>query len=414
MTDFWETFADELDGAAGGDGGGGAGVKGLPAAAPAPAGGPAPAPAGPPGRLGSGAPGGATGALDAAPSDCDDDTCGECGVPTRRDGHQRVCPTCGRIYEFEGELDQALSSGSNWKQGPARVFAARPSPQFKIVGPERGRFGGLLDSVAPADTAKAQTFEVYTELCNLNNEFLQKYHKAFPKDVLRQVAEVYVSDVIQKAGIIRSQNKRTVLAQLVFSYCVKRCEVWSREEVAQLFQLDGGLARGESQLRKMGACTSELNQDQVFPCIVSAFAGLGLNYDPHARPDCTLSATVKIPLTAADGALIERLRAAALDLVQTGAENYLGIGSAPRTRAVGATYAVLRRAAIAGLLPAHWRLPAVPEPKGRGSLEWVSKGRVEIRPQTVRNYLAILAEYHRVFAPVFERHGLAAEPIAAL
>jgi hypothetical protein len=404
MADFWDSYVHDLDAQI---------SDGLCDPAPAPAAAPVPPREEPAAARHAAAP-----AAAQPPREAEEDMCVECGVPTKRGGHQRTCPSCGRIYDYEGEADDratfSATTGTAWKRGPSQVFAARPSPMFKMTGPEGGRFGRLLDSVAPADSGESRIYDVYSELLNLNNEYRQKHQKVFSQDLLREVAEVYVKDVIEKAGVIRSQNKRTVLAQLVFTFSMKRHVACKKEDVINLFQLSTGLARGESQLRKIGACSAELNQDQDWPCICSTFAGLGLVYDPHALPACSLSSPSAVPLTAADGALIEKLQKAALDLVKTGARVHVGVGCAPRTRATGATYAVLRRAALAGRLPGHWRLPAEPGAKGRGSLDWVSRGGVEIRPQTVRNYLQILARYHSQFVDVYSRHGLASERIEAL
>lgn len=335
------------------------------------------------------------------------DFCEECGVPTAASTlnlqSECVCPECGQIYEKSCEEEQAQLGTV-----PSRPPDVRAAPRLRMVGDDASRHQRILDKSAHTDTDEACVSDLFKGLLIYNNEYRQKYGMAYPVSALRKVAETYVSSV-RARGVVRSQNKRAILANLVYRECT--AEGRTKAQAAQLFQLPGsGLARGETRLRQLGACTEILNADQDAAWIEAAFTKMGLVYRPHDPLSSSLSPEgASTPaLTREDAELITSFKGAAEALLECGKKRSVGIEFAPRTRATGAVYAVLRRAVMAQRLPAHWRFAAgtaVPAGQVRGSIEWISQ-LCDIRRQTVEGFLKTLFTYHSQFAGVYVKYGL--------
>jgi len=336
--------------------------------------------------------------------------CEDCGVGTdrRQNEAERICPDCKRIYECPVDSDLA-SLGEETKKARA--------PRLIIVGDDSRRFQRELDKSAVIDTVQVRTADVFEELCNYNKQYLALTGRSFSMQLLKQVAFVYTTDIIPRGGVIRSQHKRAALGFLVYLVCTHEGTACSRPEAAGLMQLPNGLARGESLIRTIGACTDllkHLDENQETSWVTTNLSRLGLRYVPHALAECGFpSEQTEITMGEQDREIIAMLHEAAVEIISTGVKKRIGISCVSQTRATGALFAVLRRAALAGVIPAHWKLPPRPEPKARGSLDWISN-LCEIRPQTVKGYLKSLQDYHRTFAPVFRKYGLDAREYESL
>lgn len=345
------------------------------------------------------------------------ETCEECGVATRATVAltEHICPDCGRVYTRPCEEEQA--------QFAPRLTDAKVAPRLRMVGADAFAQQRLLDKSSSTDGKAACVQDIIQELTSYNREFSQTTGKVYPPAVLAEVAHRYVEDVRTEGQVIRAQNKQAVLALLVFIHSQKYGR--TRQDAAQLLQLNtNGLAKGENKLRRLGACEQLLNQDPHSDQIDAVFVSLGIVYNPRPVPGQTeleeAAARERgedlVRVDAAGARTMAELKTAALELLAVGQESNVGtLGLAPRTRAIGAAYCVLRRAARAGRLPVLWRMPsAAIVPSGeRGSLEWLAQ-KCNIRRQTLDGFLRIVAEYHSRFQPVFERHGFYAGRCDAL
>jgi hypothetical protein len=324
---------------------------------------------------------------------CDD--CG--GAVCARSQVESVCHDCRRVYDYCDEDDKAQISSPQSRQ--ARV---KHAPALRMVGPDSTRHQRLLDRSSTTNPDEAAYSDQVNELVVYNQQHTQNFGRAYSIATLRDAATLYIGEV-RPTGVIRANNKQAILAQLIAR--LTACEGRSKAEAAAFMRLPGsGLARGENHMRKVGACTELLNANMDTPLITAVFVNLGLVYRAHA-PSHELAGeapdTDPVMVTS-DGALIAKLKAAAAAVVDVNRKYEIGIEPAPTTRATGAVYEVIRRARLAALVPDHW-LPA--DDAARFTLDWVA-ARCNIRRQTVDNYLAVLADYHSRFAPVYKEHGL--------
>lgn len=331
-------------------------------------------------------------------------------VASSRSTVENICPKCGRIFEKPCDEESAILG-----LGPSRPPDIRPTPRLRIVGTDAHRLQRLVDSASVADSDETCISDLCIELFNYNREYQDRTGRSFSKVLLREVATKYVKEVRPAAGVIRSQKKQAVLAVLVHQMCSIDGQARNRAEAANLLQLTGrGLARGESRLRLVGACINELEIDQDAAWIETTFAKTGLIYKAHELQACGFSHDeTAVRITAEDEVLIQKLKLAANELLQRGIKLHIGVEFVPQTRATGIVHAVLRRAALAGILPPHWNLPAEPLPRTRGTVEWIA-GLCEIRPQTVRGYLNELYRYHSKLIAVLRKHRLHAKRVEHL
>jgi len=325
--------------------------------------------------------------------------CRDCGVPTQPAGlGESVCPDCSRLFERPEEAPRPSDA--------LHRSDRRPAPPFRMVGGGAAKMQPQLDQAYSSNSHEVCMSDLKRELINYNREHVANNEKAFPVDVLNRVAEDFVEKVRPRAGVLRARNKQMILALLVYHRCLAAGAARSREETTRLLQLTRrGFARGETQLRSFGACIDTLNADHSQHQVDSILARLGLTYDPHELPECSLQSTGRQRYSAADAALFERFRQAAYALLAAGRAARLGIECEPKTRAAAAVYEVLRRAQQSGLIPPHWALadgrPAV-------TLEWLTTS-CEIRPQTVRRAGGYFYSHHKKFRRVYEEHALCAQ-----
>lgn len=335
------------------------------------------------------------------------DTCPDCDAATEEgaSGQEAVCPRCSRVFARPTAEETAVLGGTGALPG------ARPAPPLRMVGEGASRHQKVLDRTAVTNADEAASMDIYRELQRYNHEYAGR---KFSQAVLRSVAETYAADV-RTVQVNRSQNKQAILANIVSRQGQQMGEPRGVAECAELLQLrNKGLARGETRMRGMGVCVALLNADQVGPWLGEAFRRMGLQLDERPPPS---QAFTPAPCTSVVGpgpgerAAAERLRAAAAEIIAAGTANYVGVEMQPRTRAICAAFAALRRSAMGGQLPAAWGFAAEAEPLpgSKGSLDWASAA-CEIRPQTMKNHLRVLFEYHSLFAPVYQKYAMWAAP----
>ena len=337
--------------------------------------------------------------------------CEDCGVLAEGDAGgalnmqvEFACPECGCIFRRPPEEELALMDHPDFNGN------VKSAPRLRVVGPDAMRTQRRLDRSFSANSEEAGYRDLLAQLRNFNKEFREKTGKEYPEHILRTVALVYVQEVRSKRSadgkmrVKRGQNKQSMLAMLVFMQ--SRDQGWTSQDAAALMGLNSsGLARGESQLRLLSACLDLLNDSRESSFVEAAFLAAGLVYRPHSTPRVALVPEDEPHVDEAGRALIDTLKRAALDLLDVCDKKHLGTQSVARTRAAAATYVVLRRAALAGRIPAGWNIPTAPAPGQRGSLAWLADC-CSIRTQTIEGFLDTLHRYHRQFRPTYKKWEL--------
>lgn len=334
------------------------------------------------------------------------EVCAACDVPTEEIAERAtevMCPRCGQVF-------QRLSEDEKPVYGSGDVPSARPAPPLRVVGGQAGLHQKRIDKVSVTDTRESACSDILSELQVYNHEYACETGTAVSNDILREVAAIYVNTV-RGMRVVRAQNKQAILAKLIEVISKKRGAPRMAADFAKMMHLrNKGLARGEMRMREMSACTDLLNAEQVTPWMRSALQSMGLVYDAYKPPCGELStAERKAVLSSPDEErLVEAMFAAANELITVGETRRLGVNLQARTRAIGAIYVVLRRAAIAGALPAHWGFSTAEQADGGvpGSIEWTA-AKCGIRVQTMRGYIEHLHDYHRsTYEAVYKKYGL--------
>jgi len=339
--------------------------------------------------------------------------CEDCGVMAEGDAGgalnmqvEFACPDCGRIFRRPCEEELALMDHPDFNGN------VKSAPRLRVVGPDAMRTQRRLDRSFSANSEEAGYRDLLAQLRNFNKEFREKTSKEYPEHILRTVALVYVQEVRSKCSadgkmrVKRGQNKQSMLAMLVFT--LSRDLGWTSQDAAVLMGLNStGLARGESQLRQLSSCLDLLNGSRERSFIEAAFLAAGLVYRPHSTPRVAMAPEEddEPHVDEAGRALVDELKRAALDLLDVCDRRHIGTQSVARTRAAAAAYVVLRRAALAGRIPAGWNVPADPAPGARGSLAWLADC-CSIRTQTIEGFLHMLHKYHRQFRPTYKKWEL--------
>jgi hypothetical protein len=339
-------------------------------------------------------------------TDCGfDDMCATCGVNTQESAHSpsdRICPVCARIYPVV--YDEIA-------RGDGAVYGARPQdvrhvPPLRYVGARASEFQPELDRSAHTDTRESRITELSHELFRYGKQYQEAHGLVISKEVLRDVARTYVTEVVPFGGVMRAEQKQSVLALLLFNRCLQGGHAMSRQTAARFMQLTNGIARGENLLRRVGACIEDLNRPQESSQVDTIFWNIGIQFNSFELEQCGFEPTGP-KFTSADAGLIAKLKAATLELLDIGEKKRVGKEFMPKTRAAGTVYVVLKRAALADLLPAHWLIPKEPASGERGSLEWLV-AKCGTRTQTLKKFMEdVLRSYHkRLFRAAYKKHGL--------
>lgn len=298
---------------------------------------------------------------------------------------EEQCPKCeGRMHMFEHEMQcsscQYVLEGDSTLADPADDDApARRQPQtgrLRIVGPNSGHYQPDLDRSSSTNYAATQRKQVYEEYLMYRQAHIEAGGSAFPLNVLERAADIYHE--IQQQVTKRSQSKKRIMASCLQIACIEKGFAPKRPEIAQFMRLETkGTAQGENFIRKMkadGCINVDVNKDTCAPHIVTTFALLGLD-----TPDY-------LPLQK----VVEKV-------VKTSIADAVGISSVIRTKAMGATYIVLRRYAMAN---GNKPVPLT---------EFCTK--CEIRKNTVERYSDQLAEYHSHFEGIYKEAGIFSTPL---
>jgi hypothetical protein len=288
------------------------------------------------------------------------------------------------MHTFEHELHcsscQVVLEGDTTQADPADDDAsARRQPQtgrLRIVGPNSGHYQPDLDRSSSTNTRAIQRKQVYEEYLLYRQRHVETGGSEFPLNVLDLAADIYHS--IQKQVTKRSQSKKCIMASCLQIACIQKGYAPNRTEVAQFMKLaTKGTARGENFIRKMradGLIDVDVNKDTCEPHIETTFAFLGLDTADSAHLQKAVKAVVKTSIAEA-----------------------IGVSSVIRTKAMGATYIVLRRHAIAT------------GSKAISLTEFCLK--CSIRKNTLDRFCVQLADFHSHFEDVYKQAGLFSAPL---
>lgn len=293
---------------------------------------------------------------------------------------EEQCPQCeGRMHMFEHEMRcsscQYVLEGDSTLADPADDDApARRQPQtgrLRIVGPNSGHYQPDLDRSSSTNYAATQRKQVYEEYLMYRQAHIEAGGSAFPLNVLERAADIYHE--IQQQVTKRSQSKKRIMASCLQIACIEKGFAPKRPEIAQFMRLETkGTAQGENFIRKMkadGCINVDVNKDTCAPHIVTTFALLGFDTPGY------------LPLQK----VVERV-------VKASIADAVGISSVIRTKAMGATYIVLRRYAMAN---GNKPMPLT---------EFCTK--CEIRKNTCDRYNEQLAAYHSHFEQIYKDAGI--------
>lgn len=290
------------------------------------------------------------------------DACFECAGELTVSDMFYECLVCHAVFEAANIQDVLPTST------PEVVGSGAFRGRLRLVGREASWFQPDLDRTNPSESSEVQKKSTYQELLKYNHSYASRGGNPFPLDVLNDVANRYY--VVQQNAVKRSKMKRSILAALVFHSCIDRKFTRTKNEVADLLQLEThGIARGDDFLRSTGEdhdLEIDMNCDRLHPHITSVFAQLDLMDDAKTRP----------------------LRVAIAAVVKKAEGSNIGCQSVLRSKVIATTYEVLRR-------------------KGGDAvtLDAVS-AKCQIRKHTIKQFLDSLTSYHSHFEEIYKSHGL--------
>lgn len=325
----------------------------------------------------------------APPNPADWKECPDCRIPMEFGGSDYVCGGCGRVAEGPVEEEQALRHGS--RRG-ADSAAVRTAPALRMVGPDRRAFQFVLDRHSVVASPENQAFrDTYQELQTYNKAYVGRGGRAFPLNVLREVAEVFSR--VKNAGVLRNNRKKRALAVLTLRACTRHGDVRRQEEAAGLYELNNNsIASGAGYLAGLAEQRPELgldpHEDTLEYNVRAALTCLGYGGElrPMARTSCE------------DGrlaAVAQRALPAAVALAQLARKKRTAVRFRQNSVAVAAAFEVLIRAG---------------EPV---EVSDAAAKRCSIRKNTLVSALGAFRDHHPLFADLYRAWGLDSAPPAA-
>jgi len=272
------------------------------------------------------------------------DTCAACGSAMRIQELERRCEDCGLVVERDSS---SVELGDEKAPGPAG--------RLRIVGANSGFYQPDLDRSSSSDNIEAAQKQTYAEYCECRDSYVRRTGKPFPLSACGLAAEYYskLARVVTK----RSSTKRTIMAACLRAACAHEGFMPDKSVFADFMGLKThGIARGENFVRMMrsnGHIDLDANPDTLLPNISTAFTSQGLDarYEPLQR--VVLAVTI------------------------VAISNNIGTSSVLRSKAISATYVVLKR---------FEKKRAASEASGLRSpaTRWVAR-RPAPAPETLRN-----------------------------
>ena len=294
-----------------------------------------------------------------------------CGI----DGQRLTCNHCGLVVDCDStEPDE---DAPRLAPGAARL---------KLVGVGSSSLQPDLYRSCSGDSSVSQKRQILDEFLMFRQKFIERGGSALPINALVIATDYYHE--VQEECVKRSQNKRKIMAACIAQAGLDIGFLPTKIEIADFMQLpNSGIAPGVNFLRSLtadGKMSIDVHTDPWKPAraeISTLFAHLNIGQ-----------------------ADVAPLREAILDVVKFATSENIGTSSFLRSKVAGATYAVLRRAALSdgGLLGAagHSAVAAV----AAQGLQLFCGDR--IRKNTVERFLRELDDYHSKFEAVYAAHGI--------
>ena len=304
--------------------------------------------------------------------------CSICGGDLRCeiDGLRRVCAVCANIVEGD----------STEPEDDDVPRAAAGASRLKLVGVGSSSLQPDLYRSSSGDSSVTQKRLITDEFMLYRQQYIERGGHAIPINAITRAVDFYHE--VQRECVKRSQNKKRIMAACLHHACIDIGFLPSNAEIADFMQLqNNGIAPGVNFIRALAAdgkmsidtCTDPWKPARAE--VTTLFAHLGLNGDELAP-----------------------LRDAVFDIIKTAADEKIGTNSFLRSKVAGATYTVLRRAALSdgtNLPPAALRAAVA---VATGGLQSFCADR--IRKNTVERFLRELEDYHSKFEGLFARHNL--------
>lgn len=280
------------------------------------------------------------------------------------DGQRLTCNRCGLIVDCDST--ESEEDAPRLAPGAARL---------KLVGVGSGSLQPDLYRSCSGDSSVSQKRQILDEFLMFRQKFIERGGSALPINALVIATDYYHE--VQEECVKRSQNKRKIMAACIAQAGLDIGFLPSKIEIADFMQLpNSGIAPGVNFLRSLtadGKMSIDIHADP---------------WKPARAEISTLFAHLNIAQTDAAA-----LREAILDVVKFATSENIGTSSFLRSKVAGATYAVLRRAALSG-----------DRTVAAQSLQTFCGDR--IRKNTVERFLRELDDYHSKFESVYLAHGI--------
>lgn len=297
----------------------------------------------------------------------DDETeeqCPKCGGRMHTLEHEYQCSSCTFVVERDTTLSDPADDDAPARRQPQ-------TGRLRIVGPNSGHYQPDLDRSSSTNYAATQRKQIYEEYLMYRQRRIDAGEPTYPLNVLELAADIYHE--IQRQVTKRSQSKKAIMASCLKIACVQKGFAPNTAELARFMGLaTKGTARGENFIRKMkadGHISVDVNKDTCNPHIVTTFALLNM-----------------------DGSDAAQLQTVVESVVKKSISDTIGVSSVIRSKAMGATYVVLRRAAIAS------------GTKAVTLSEFCQK--CQIRKNTVDRFVDQLTAYHSHFEDIYKAAGI--------
>ena len=285
--------------------------------------------------------------------------CQECCVQYTVSDRCYECPECHKVVDID---DDTLCSNI---QTPKYKDAL--SGRMQVMGINSAKYQSDLDKNASNKSIGYQIRLIENELIKLNIEHERRGYKPIPLNVLHDVAVLY-SDIQQKV-VKRSTAKRKILAALLDrTYVTSEKSVKLTSDITAFAQLHGqGIAKGDDFVRSMheqGILDIDINENRLLPHIHTIFNQLELHGEKYTK-----------------------LQEAVKEIVERAIKKRIGNESVLRSKAVAATFNVLKRA------------------ETKITLNDI-KSKCKIRVYTIKRFLDELTRKHKSFIKIYEKYKL--------
>lgn len=295
----------------------------------------------------------------------DSNVCKHCGNILQRNINNMndTCSICGIITDEIVE-DFANSSETN-------------NNKLRIVGFNSNHFQPDLYRSDNGNISITQKKQILAEYKDYRQRFIEAGGRPFPLTACELATDFY--NMIQQKCVKRSQNKKAIMAAVLWQACLLINFAPSKIEISKFMQLPHkGIARGNNFIRTL-------------------VSNKQLDLDPNTDPVYPEIRTLFIQLEYLDEKY-KTLHDIIYNIIQIAVENSIGINSLPRSKVIGTTYIVLKRCQDKTLVP-------------NPPMDTKDFCKNKIRKNTIDRYINEINSYHSYFKPYYEEVGLYSGPL---